>query len=389
MKNNNIHPLDVSHYVGLSGVGGVQKNFSEYIKYDLIQNPNSRHKVYTNGSVDSQYDLPINVFSIKNIKNLLSLILNIISSKKIVHFYNNLSSLKVAFLLLFIPTSKLIFHERGAAWNLPSKYGFLIRFISWKSDLILANSKATKTLLVNKFYINKDKIKVIHNGVSTNPFSSNKNLKNKPDNIFNIGFIGRLDTPKGVHTLIEAMSYIKNKKINLIIAGDGPLKKNLMKQSENLSNIKFIGRVNNPYDFLNTISLLVVPSIREPLGMVCMEAGVCKVPVLASNIDGIPEMVKNFDTGELITPKDPIRLTETSKSLRLPEYVVDPVRQQLISPMQLNPKELADKILLLSADSKTLNKYADRMYQNILDNFSIESYSKKLHKIYHDLVSVK
>jgi len=386
--NNDIKLLQISHYVGLKGLGGVQKNFVEYIKCDLIQNRHSIHTVFTNGSVDSQYELPINVHNIKNIRNLFSLILNIVSPKKIVHFYNNLSSLKVALLLLFIPTSNLIFHERGTAWNLSSNYGFLIRFISWKSDLILANSRATKTLLVKKFYIHEEKIKVIHNGVNTKLLNSNI-LQNKINNVFNVGFIGRLDSPKGVHILIEAMNYLKDKKIKLIIAGDGPLKEKLLEESENLSNITFIGRVNNPYDFFERINLLVVPSIREPLGIVCLEAGVCKVPVLGSNIDGIPEMISDFDTGELITPSEPVRIYEVINSLPLPEFVVDPSNQKLIRPMQINPKELADKILSLSAKPKTLVKYADQMYQNVLDNFSIENYSSKLHQIYLDLVRVK
>ena len=382
--------IGVCHFVGLSGVGGVQRNFVEYIKFDITQNTKCRHKVYTNGLVDSQYELPISIYNIKNIKNLFSLIFNIVSSNEIVHFYNNLSSPRVAFLLLLLPTSNLIFHERGSSWNLPSRYGFILRFISWKSELILANSRATKTLLVKKFYITESKIKVLHNGVNTQVLINKQHLKNRKNNVFfNIGYIGRLDSPKGVHVLIEAMQYLKDKKINLIIAGDGPLKDHLMKKSKNLSNIKFLGRVNDPYAFFDKISLLIVPSIREPFGNVCIEAGICRVPILASNIDGIPEIINNNYNGELISPKDPITFSKIGKSLPLPEYVVDPANQELIKAMQINPEELADKILLLSTLPQTLAKYADRMYDNILKNFSIAIYSKKIHKIYLDLARVK
>jgi glycosyltransferase involved in cell wall biosynthesis len=382
--------LEISHYVGLSGVGGVQSNFVEYIKFNISKDSHLKHTVFTNGKVDSHYELPLDVNNIRNINNFILLIGNIVSKKKVVHFYNNLSSFKVALLLLVLPTSNLIFHERGSSWNLPSKYGFILKFISWKSTLIIANSFATKTLLVKKFCIKDEKIKVIHNGINKNALIGHKSAKKKKNNFFfNVGFIGRLDTPKGVHILIEAMQYLNNENIKLIIAGDGPLKNILMKQSGGLNNIEFIGRVKNPYEFFDRINLLVVPSIREPLGNVCLEAGVFKVPILASNIDGIPEIVRNYHNGELLSPDEPIILSLSSNSLPLPEYVIEPSKQELIKPMQINSKVLADRILFLSTAPKILSQYTDRMYDNVLKNFSISSYSKKLHRIYLEIARVK
>ena len=92
-RNSNIY---VSHFVGLRGVGGVQSNFVEYINYvvKFKLNYGLKHKVYTLGEVDKQYNLFINVLNIKKPRNFTSLILDIISKKTIVHFYNNLTSLK-------------------------------------------------------------------------------------------------------------------------------------------------------------------------------------------------------------------------------------------------------------------------------------------------------
>ena len=169
MMNNNCRDIAVSHFVGLSGVGGVQKNFVEYISAQNILRSSNHflHKVYTLGDIDQQYTLPIKVYNIRKLKFFFALVLDIISRRKIVHFYNNLTSFKVMLLLFLLPVRKLILHERGTIWNYPSSRGLLLRFTAWKSCLILANSNATKTMLVEKFYISNEKIKVLHNGVNT------------------------------------------------------------------------------------------------------------------------------------------------------------------------------------------------------------------------------
>jgi len=284
--NSNIY---VSHFVGLKGVGGVQSNFVEYINYvvKFKLNYGLKHKVYTLGEVDKQYNLFINVLNIKKPRNFISLILDIISKKTIVHFYNNLTSLKLTLLFSVLPVQKIVLHERGAIWNSVSSRGLFLRFVAWKSSLIIANSNATKVMLEKKFYIPYKKIRVLHNGIDISKCNKKK-LINKPSSVFRVGFIGRLDSPKGVHVLIEAMHYLADYNIKLTIAGDGVLKEVLKKKAHGLDNVSFVGRIIDPYFFLNGLDLLVVPSIREPLGNVCLEAGLCKVPVLAANVDGLP-----------------------------------------------------------------------------------------------------
>jgi glycosyltransferase involved in cell wall biosynthesis len=389
MTNKSDSDVKVCHFVGLSGVGGVQRNFSEYMKLEIINGNEYKHTIYTIGKVDDQYQFSTNISNILKLRNLASLISDLISKTKIVHFYNNLTSLKAALFLFFLPTKKLILHERGSAWNLPSKYGFILRFIAWKSDLILANSRATKTLLEKKFGIPKNKIKVIHNGVNTSINCKKKPSQRKEnEKTFYIGFIGRLDTPKGVHVLIDAMYNLKNENIKLIIAGDGPLRQELADRAKNLKSVQFVGRINDPYKFFNTISLLVVPSIREPLGNVCIEAGLCRVPIVASYIDGIPEIIDNYVTGELIKPTQPVLVSDAVNSIPIPEYVVDPINQELIQPMQIDSSELADRILLLSKNPSKLSQYADKLHKNIVNCFSIERYRKDLNNIYLDLIGL-
>jgi glycosyltransferase involved in cell wall biosynthesis len=372
----------IAHFVGLSGIGGVQSNFVAYMKNIKLHPSKYQHKVYTVGNIDLQYQFSNNILNIKKISNLYKLILDLISRDVIVHFYNNLSSFKVALLLAFLPVHQLIIHERGTIWNQKYNRRIISSFVAWKASVILSNSVATKIMLVNKLSISEKKIRVLHNGIDTSiNYNYHSNYK-KNNSVFYIGFIGRLDLHKGAHILIDAMNYLVHKNIKLVIAGDGVLKKILKTRASKLNNVEFIGRVNNPYSFITTINLLVVPSIREPLGNVCLEAGLCKVPVLAANIDGLPEIIKHRVTGELINPTDVISVDFPEVPVLLPEFVVNPNTQKLQIPKQINPCFLAKRILELSTRPERLNYYADNLHDEVANYFNINRYSTELHKIY-------
>ena len=151
----------VSHFVGLSGVGGVQKNFVDFINQENLLKYKIRHKIYTLGGVDSQYKLNSQVYDIRNPINLFFLMKDIASKRVIVHMYNNLTSLKLAFLMFIVPVYGVILHERGTSWNLPSSRGFFLRFVTHKASVILVNSHASKVMLIKKFYVTEKKIKVL------------------------------------------------------------------------------------------------------------------------------------------------------------------------------------------------------------------------------------
>ena len=384
-ENSGNHKIYISHFVGLSGIGGVQRNFLEYINNQIVSESELLHKVYTLGQIDTQYKMPIKVYNIKKLKNLLSLILDIISRKKIVHFYNNLTSLKMAVLLFLLPVHNIILHERGAIWNLSYSRGVLLRFVAWKACLILTNSNATKIMLEKKFYIISEKIRVLHNGINTSIICSKIKSEHKHSSLFRVGFIGRLDTPKGVHVLIDAAHHLVGKSIELIIAGDGVLEDVLKAQADGLENVSFIGRLGEPYNFLNSLDLLVVPSIREPFGNVCLEAGLCKTPVLAANVDGIPEIITDKVSGELITPTQEISFKAIKGSAPMPEFVVDSSIKKIHPPKQINPEVLATKILNLSNSHVLLRKYGKNLHKEVINYFNMDRYTSELHNIYFEV----
>ena len=123
-----------------------------------------------------------------------------------------------------------------------------------------------------------------------------------------MGTIANLYKNKGIEYLILAIAKISNdNRFNLVIIGDGPEKANLEKliKKKNLENrIFMIGYVPNAYRYLKAFNLFVLPSIKEGQPWVILEAMAASLPIVATNIAGIPEMIENEKSGLLVEPAD-------------------------------------------------------------------------------------
>ncbi|MDP3985719.1 MAG: glycosyltransferase family 4 protein [bacterium] len=133
-----------------------------------------------------------------------------------------------------------------------------------------------------------------------------------------VGYVGRLSPEKGVGVLIRAAALAPN--ILVRIAGTGPDAAKLMAyvEEQSIKNVEFVGRLDGEalQQFYTNASLLVVPSIwYEVFGRVVLEAYAAGKPVIASNIGGLPEVVKEGETGILVPPGDAAALAERIQSL--------------------------------------------------------------------------
>ena len=371
----------IIHQLSLSDIGGVQKSFNLYLPYALKKS-SFNHYIYSTHDVIDDYDFCKDYhFNInKSLLNKIKFIYFLFSKNHIIHFYNKLGSRSINRLLNIIPSSNIIFHERGSAWNANNEDIKIYKKNALKAKIIIANSVASKIILVKKFGINKNKIKVIYNGF----FKKNYTFKPKDKRYgkrFSVGYMGRLDTPKGVHILIESAK--KLTKYNFFIAGKGVLEKRLKDSAKKYKNIKFLGSFKNPLDFISKMDVIVVPSIREPFGNVIVEAGFCKIPVIATNIDGIPEIIKNGISGILIDPVKEISRSRILKnSVPLPLTVVNPKTYELQKPKEISSYDLSKSINLLYRSLTTRRIYSKNLYKHVKEKFNIETYFKKLESIY-------
>lgn len=123
------------------------------------------------------------------------------------------------------------------------------------------------------------------------------------------GTVGRLAATKGQSYLIEAFALVKERIPNarLVITGNGPLFSELEKKAANLgvaSSVLFTGYRNNVFEMLRAFDIFVLPSLAEGLSIALLEAMASGLPIIASDVGGIPEVFGNCKCGKLVKPKE-------------------------------------------------------------------------------------
>jgi glycosyltransferase involved in cell wall biosynthesis len=184
-----------------------------------------------------------------------------------------------------------------------------------------------KVALIKDERLPGEKIKVIHNGIDLNNWQTFNRweLRQKlglERETFVILAVGRLVAWKGHSFLINALNtppLKAEKNIKLLIAGDGPLKKQLTQlvAEQGLSaKITFLGYVTNVPELMAAADLFVLPSINEPFGLVLLEAMAAKLPIIATNDGGVPEIITHRQTGWLVPPQDATALAAAISRLK-------------------------------------------------------------------------
>ena len=133
-------------------------------------------------------------------------------------------------------------------------------------------------------------------------------------------FVGGLHPRKGLPDLFTAFDTVhkRNPQARLYIVGDGPFRDayvDIVNQLQCSSAVSFMGVQDNPFPFLKGADIFVLPSHADPAPLVLSEAREAGCAVVATNVDGIPELLENGKAGILVPPRDPVRLSETLCSL--------------------------------------------------------------------------
>ena len=145
--------------------------------------------------------------------------------------------------------------------------------------------------------------------IDMNVFQMKKELK-KRKNL--VGYIARLSEGKGVMNFVKAMPLVleKSNTVEFLIGGYGPLQNKIgaKTKEDNLSqNANLVGYIhpNELVDHLNQLKLFVLPSYSEGLPIGVLEAMACGTPVLATPVGGIPDVIKDGETGFIIENNTP------------------------------------------------------------------------------------
>ncbi len=136
---------------------------------------------------------------------------------------------------------------------------------------------------------------------------------------FLVGHVGALDNEqKAQHVIIEAAAELQQSDpdIQFLLVGGGSDEAMLKASAAALTNLEFEGFVDNVGDYLAAFDLFILPSNREGIGSILLDAMQQRVPVIASRVGGVPAIVRDGETGVLIEPARPDQLKDAIARLR-------------------------------------------------------------------------
>lgn len=197
---------------------------------------------------------------------------------------------------------------------------FLLALMNRKSNLIIAVSSAVREFLISRKMAAPSRIKVIPNAFDINDAIKPKINNKKHNNHFIIGNVGNLNQQKGQIYLIEAMpEIVKHLPHTMLeIIGEGEERQRLESKIHELGlqrHVTLLGKQSNPMQRMQHWDIFVLPSIAETFGIVILEAFACGLPVVASNVGGVKDIIKDHKNGLLVEAANPRALSSRTIEL--------------------------------------------------------------------------
>ncbi len=229
-------------------------------------------------------------------------------------------------------------------------------------DYYIAVSEGFRNMLISRNF-RPNKIFTVYNGMD---YSGEMHFEEKEafakrvgvpydSALTYIGLIGRHDFVKGHDVFIRAaaLALEKNPNLRFLIAGDGDGREDLLRLSKELGisdKLYFIGFIRDIYSFINFIDINTLSSRSESFPYVLLEGARMKKPTVSAAVGGIPDLIRDGETGLLFPAED---------------Y-----------------KTFAEKILLLAGDEEKRGKYGEALYRLATENFSNENLARTHMGIY-------
>ena len=242
---------------------------------------------------------------------------------------------------------------------------YLEKLLAKWTDVLITVSNLNKKKIIDLNIAQENKIKNIYSGIDLSLFTNKKNDDfrkelNLQNNHLLLGSVGRLSDQKDPITMIEAFGIISKPFPNahLALVGDGELKGKILEKIDQLKldgKVHLTGNKNNPWSVYHSMDLFIMSSIYEGLGRSITEALSCGVPVVCTDVEGVPEIVRDNITGILVPPKD--------------------------------ANKLADGIIRTLNDMETAKKMAEEGRRFVKDNFDVNKMVNDIDSLYNTLTS--
>ena len=215
--------------------------------------------------------------------------------------------------------NKVIYNPHGWAFNMQQSakkkemYKWVEKISAHFCDKIVCISDAEKESALREKICKPSKLQVICNGIDLEEIEKTTPMSRAqlgiPEDAFVVGMVGRLSKQKAPDTFVKSAKLIKEKIPNafFLMVGDGELRgqvENLIHQYDLGSSFLITGWVDNPTAYMKIMDVGMLLSRWEGFGLVLPEYMACGVPIVATNVDAIPNIIKDSVNGMLVNEDD-------------------------------------------------------------------------------------
>ncbi len=238
----------------------------------------------------------------------------------LIHAHSTKAGVIVRFWSMLLNFKPVIFTAHGWAFTEGRKYwkrwllAQIEKIAGFATTKVICVSNHDKELALKFKVVPPEKLTVIYNGVDHEPFL--KAQRKKEDSEVIITYVGRLAPPKDLKTLLKAIKPLTGVKV--LIVGDGELRNEVEKyvlKNELSEKVFLLGEREDVPEILANSDIFVLPSRWEGLPFTIIESMMAGLPIVASKVGGIPELVDDGVTGFLVPPGDHLSLAQAIKKL--------------------------------------------------------------------------
>lgn len=202
-----------------------------------------------------------------------------------------------------------------------------------RADRIIAVSGAVGRFLEREGYA-PERIRMVHHGIADIAAGLPADVRALTRRGLGLGdeepcllMAARIVPAKGHDTVLQALARLRDQRWTLLLAGDhhgdlGPRVQALARELGLAERVRFLGLREDVPALMAAADLLLAPSRREALSLTLLEASACSLPIVASTVGGIGEVVEEGRSGCLVPPDDPVALAEVIAPL-----LTDPARR--------------------------------------------------------------
>lgn len=385
-------PLRLSHYVSLSGFGGVEQHFARFLAETADWPDIEQHILVCSRRIHAHHRITLtHAASARPEKHRLGM--RVPSSLRRHHYRRLARRINADVALLWnrmgqqrrvleaVGAERCIYWAHGSVW-LPGEDDEK-RFVARHVPAAICNSHATRRMLQLRWDYG-GQTRVCPNALPPPVQPPRYYCKAYPDERpVRIGVAARLTSLKGSLLAIHTLADLRRNGVvaELHVAGDGSEFAEMQAATKALGltdRVCFHGVVRDMEAFFCHVDLLLHPALREPFGLVAIEAGARGCPVVCTEVDGLPEVIRDGETGYCVAPTRPAgALRELGGQVNgLPPLVYEPRMDRLGPPRICAPENLAAGLLRVISERDHYERMSAAAAVDVRERFDFGEHAR-------------